>query len=203
VRLVYLRVYDNRDICHQSVPSPSLCYPLTHTHRSIGYHNRNPQPLTDSTTRLMYLRVYDNRDSSNQSTPSPSLWYSLTHAQNTPPTTTLLTITYTQVLRFLECLTSPTVSCYVTTRTRPRGTSHDRFGSDSDPSLNGHLHYPNGIDKSLNEASADKIRKYHTDYTNNPPIKVSFMSVIPSTSGRLHSDFINIDPQGNQCMWDE
>jgi hypothetical protein len=25
---------------------------------------------------------------------------------------------------------------------------HDRFGSSSDPSLNGHLHYPNDIDKS-------------------------------------------------------
>jgi hypothetical protein len=24
---------------------------------------------------------------------------------------------------------------------------HDRFGSTSDPSLNGHLHYPNDIDK--------------------------------------------------------
>ncbi len=27
--------------------------------------------------------------------------------------------------------------------------AHDRFGSSSDPSLNGHLHYPNDIDKSL------------------------------------------------------
>jgi hypothetical protein len=26
--------------------------------------------------------------------------------------------------------------------------AHDRFGSSSDPSLNGHLHYPNDIDKS-------------------------------------------------------
>ena len=29
--------------------------------------------------------------------------------------------------------------------------AHDRFGSSSDLSLNGHLHYPNDIDKSLNE----------------------------------------------------
>ena len=35
---------------------------------------------------------------------------------------------------------------------------HDRFGSRSDPSLNGHLHYPNDIDKSLNESVTDKIR---------------------------------------------
>ncbi len=44
--------------------------------------------------------------------------------------------------------------------------THDRFGSSSDPSLNDHLHYPNDIDKSLNEASTDKIRKYRADYNN-------------------------------------
>ena len=42
--------------------------------------------------------------------------------------------------------------------------AHDRFGSSSDPSLNGHLHYPNDIDRSLNEAVADKIRKIRSDY---------------------------------------
>ena len=67
---------------------------------------------------------------------------------------------------------------------------HDRFGSSSDPSLNGHLHYPNDIDKSLNEAAADKIRKYRADYNNNPLHTVSFMPAIASTFGRLHSEFI-------------
>ena len=65
--------------------------------------------------------------------------------------------------------------------------SHDRFGSSSDPSLNGNLHYPNDIDRSLNESDADKIRKYHSDYNNNPPRlapnAISFMPVIVSTSG--------------------
>ena len=65
---------------------------------------------------------------------------------------------------------------------------HDRFGSRSDPSINGHLHYPNDIDRSLNETVTDKIRKYLTDYNNNPPDSISFMSVIVNTSGRLHSD---------------
>ena len=69
---------------------------------------------------------------------------------------------------------------------------HDRFESSSDPSLNGHLHYPNDIDKSLNETATDKIRKYHTDYNNNPPSTVSFVSDISSTSGRLHSEFIRL-----------
>jgi hypothetical protein len=35
--------------------------------------------------------------------------------------------------------------------------AHDRFGSSSDPSLNGHLHYPNDIDKSLNDPVSDKL----------------------------------------------
>jgi hypothetical protein len=37
--------------------------------------------------------------------------------------------------------------------------AHDRWGSSSDPSVNGHLHYPNEIDRSLNEDDTDKIRK--------------------------------------------
>ena len=49
--------------------------------------------------------------------------------------------------------------------------AHDRFGISSDPSLNGNLHYPNNIDKSLNETAA---------------------SSIPSMSGRLHSEFIRL-----------
>jgi hypothetical protein len=69
---------------------------------------------------------------------------------------------------------------------------HDRFGSSSDPSLNGHLHYPNDIDRSRNEAATDKKRKYRTDYNNNPPTTVSFIPDIASTSGRLHSEFIRL-----------
>jgi hypothetical protein len=38
--------------------------------------------------------------------------------------------------------------------------AHERFGSSSDPRTNGHLHYPNDVDRSLNEDAADKIRKY-------------------------------------------
>jgi hypothetical protein len=38
--------------------------------------------------------------------------------------------------------------------------SHDRFGSTSDTSLNGHLHYPNDIDKSLQPQSTDHSRIY-------------------------------------------
>jgi hypothetical protein len=67
--------------------------------------------------------------------------------------------------------------------------SLDRF---TDPNLNRHLHYPNDVDKSLNETVTDKIRKYRSDYNNNPPTVVSFMSSISSTSVRLHSEFIRL-----------
>ncbi len=67
---------------------------------------------------------------------------------------------------------------------------HDRFGSNSDLNLNGHLHYPNNIDRSLNETVTDKIRKYRPDYNNNPSKGTSFMSPIVSMSGRLHSEFV-------------
>ena len=117
-KLMYLRVYDSRVSSHQSSPSPSLCYSVTYAHRSIGYCNRNPQSLAEYAARLMYLRVYDSRDSFHQPAPSPSLCYLLTHAHSTPPTPTLLTITCTQVLWFLERLTWPTVSCCVTTNSR-------------------------------------------------------------------------------------
>jgi len=72
--------------------------------------------------------------------------------------------------------------------------AHDRFGSTSDPTLNGHLHYPNpnDIDRSLDEAAPDKIRKYPGDCNNNPPNAISFIPVIHSTSDRLHSEFIRL-----------
>jgi hypothetical protein len=65
---------------------------------------------------------------------------------------------------------------------------HERFGSSSeywtsDPSMNGQLHYPNDVDRLLNEATADKIRKHRSDYNNNPPNVISFIPAIASTSG--------------------
>ena len=70
--------------------------------------------------------------------------------------------------------------------------AHDRFGSSSCPNLNGHLHFPNDIDRSINEAATDKIRKYRSEYNNNPPNTISFMFVISSTSGRLHGEFVRL-----------
>jgi hypothetical protein len=70
--------------------------------------------------------------------------------------------------------------------------AHDRMGSSADPSLNGHLKYPNNLDQSLNDAAPDKIRKYRPDYNNRPPSVVSFIPAMASTSGRLHSEFVRI-----------
>jgi hypothetical protein len=70
--------------------------------------------------------------------------------------------------------------------------AHDRVGSSTDPTLNGHSKYPNNLDQSLNHAAADKIRKYRADYNNRPPSAVSFMPAIASTSGRLHSEFVRL-----------
>jgi hypothetical protein len=70
---------------------------------------------------------------------------------------------------------------------------HQRFGSSSDPNLNGNLHYPNDIDRSLNEAATDKIGKYRADYDNNPPNAISFMPAIASTSRRLHDGPSNLE----------
>jgi hypothetical protein len=66
---------------------------------------------------------------------------------------------------------------------------HDRFGSSSNLK-NGHLHYPNDIDRSLNEDVTNKIRKYRSDYNKTPPNVTSFMPDMTSTSGRLHSEFV-------------
>jgi hypothetical protein len=70
--------------------------------------------------------------------------------------------------------------------------THDRVDSSVDPDLNGQLRYPSNLDQSLNDTTPDKLRKYRVDYNFNPPRGVGFMSVIPSTSGRLHREFIRI-----------
>ena len=58
--------------------------------------------------------------------------------------------------------------------------AHERFGSSYDPSIHGHLHYPNDLDGPLNEAAADKIRQYRADYNNRPSNAISFIPAIAS-----------------------
>jgi hypothetical protein len=67
--------------------------------------------------------------------------------------------------------------------------THDRVVSSADPALNGYLRYPNNLDQSLNDAAADKIRRYRTDHNNNPPRDVGFM---PIFLVRLGSYIVNL-----------
>jgi hypothetical protein len=70
--------------------------------------------------------------------------------------------------------------------------THDRVDSSTDPTINGHLRYPNNLDQSLNDTAADNIRKYRADYNKRPPSAVSFMPAMATTSGRLHSKFVRL-----------
>jgi hypothetical protein len=56
------------------------------------------------------------------------------------------------------------------------------------------LYESHAVEESLmrNDAAVAKVRKYRADYNMNPPNTVSFMSVITSTSGRLHSEFVRL-----------
>ncbi len=65
---------------------------------------------------------------------------------------------------------------------------NDRVGSSTDPTLKGHLRYPNNLDQSLNDSTADKIRIYRADYNNNPPSVVSFTPAIVSTIRQSHRE---------------
>ncbi len=94
---------------------------------------------------------------------------------------------------------------------------HDRFGSSSDLNLNGHLHYPNDIDQSLNEVAVDKIRKYKIDnflaktaalrITLNidgaPLVSRSHVHRSHSQTSRLLTSSLSLGvpvPRGTQCM---
>ena len=70
----------------------------------------------------------------------------------------------------------------------------DLWGSNSNPILNGQLHYPtlDEINRPLNEDVTDKIRDYRTDYNNRPSNAISFMTDISITSDLLHCEFMRI-----------
>jgi hypothetical protein len=59
---------------------------------------------------------------------------------------------------------------------------HDRFGSSTDPSIDGHLHYSTDVDRTLNESPPDKNLQYRADYNNRTSHAISFMTAIVSTS---------------------
>ena len=70
--------------------------------------------------------------------------------------------------------------------------AHDRWGSCSNPMLNGKLHHPLpvDIDKPLHDTAAEKIRKYRADYNNRPSNSISLMPAVATTSGRLDCELV-------------
>ncbi len=67
--------------------------------------------------------------------------------------------------------------------------AHERWGSSSNPSVNGQLRYPTDLDMTLNEAAADKNSQYRAHYNNRPYVFYAFYA---STSGRLHCEFVRL-----------
>ncbi len=47
--------------------------------------------------------------------------------------------------------------------------AHERWVSNTDPTLNGNLHYPNDLDKPLNEPATTKLESTSPNYNQNPP----------------------------------
>ena len=68
--------------------------------------------------------------------------------------------------------------------------TYEIWGSRSNPSLDGHLHYPTDIDRTLNEDDTDKVLQYRVDYNNRPSHTIVFFTVMTSTSGRIHDEFV-------------
>ncbi len=61
---------------------------------------------------------------------------------------------------------------------------HKRWGSRSNPVLNGKLHYvpPPDIDKPVHDDDTAKIREYRTDYNNRPSHSISFMPAVSTST---------------------
>ena len=71
---------------------------------------------------------------------------------------------------------------------------HELWGSNSNPSLNCHLHYPTDIYRTLNEVPDDKVLQYRVDYNNRPSHVISFIPTIVSTSSSYFDDFHLFSP---------
>ena len=66
---------------------------------------------------------------------------------------------------------------------------YDHWGSRSNPSLTGHLHYPSDLDRTLNENTSDKVLQYRVDYNNNPSHNTVLIIMIilpPRSSGSVN-----------------
>ena len=67
--------------------------------------------------------------------------------------------------------------------------AHERWGSSSNPSLHGQLHYPADLDSPLNEAT---VIQYRADFNVRPPHDISFMPAVASTSDQFHCELVSL-----------
>ena len=70
--------------------------------------------------------------------------------------------------------------------------AHERSGSSSDPSINGRLHYPNDVDRSLNEAAADKLENIALTVITIPLTLSPLCLLMLVRLGRLPSEFVRL-----------
>ena len=68
--------------------------------------------------------------------------------------------------------------------------THERCGASDKPSENGHLCYPDDINRPLREAAQKRVLKYQNAYANDH--NITCMPAIASTTGRLDAEFLRL-----------
>ena len=66
----------------------------------------------------------------------------------------------------------------------------DRWGGNSNHSLNVYFHYPTDLVRTLNDAVPDKVLQYRADFNNRPSHVITLIPDISRTSGRLPIEFV-------------
>ena len=68
--------------------------------------------------------------------------------------------------------------------------THERCGASDKPSENGHLCYPDDINRPLREPAQKRVLKYQKAYANDH--NITCMPAIASTTGRLDAEFLRL-----------
>ena len=68
--------------------------------------------------------------------------------------------------------------------------THERRRAYDEASKNGHLCYPDDINRTLREAAQKKVPKYQNSYANDH--NITCMPAIVSTTGRLDAEFLRL-----------
>ena len=68
--------------------------------------------------------------------------------------------------------------------------THERWEAFDKPSKNGHLCYPDDINRPLREAAQKRVLKHQKAYANDH--NITCMPAIASTTGRLDAEFLRL-----------